>query len=163
MQQARRQYSATLIAEKAVRADESGDIMIERLHQATKQHRRVANRQGGEKDELVRLGRLGQRLNKQLIRNSGTAERSWWLRAAQNPLSGAGLGAAGGYATGNDPLMGAGIGLGAPWLLGRAMYSKAGQNWLRNGVPNTNRLIEVLGRTAPGAASGASASAQSAR
>lgn len=162
LQQARRQYSATLIAEKAVRADESGDIMIERIAQATKTHRRVATRQG-EKDELVRLGRLGQRLKKQLIPNSGTAERSWWLRAAQNPLSGAGLGAAGGYAMGGDPLAGAALGLGGPWAIGRGMYSKAGQNYLRRGVPNTNRLIEVLSRTAPGAASGAAASAQSAR
>lgn len=162
LQQARRQYSATLIAEKSVRADESGDIMIERIAQATKTHRRVATRQG-EKDELVRLGRLGQRLKKQLIPNSGTAERSWWLRAAQNPLSGAGLGAATGYATGNDPLLGAAIGLGGPWAIGRGMYSNAGQNYLRRGVPNTNRLIEVLSRTAPGAASGAAASAQSAR
>jgi len=162
LQEARRQYSATLIAEKAVRADESGDIMIERIAQATKKHRRVATRQG-EKDELVRLGRLGQRLKKQLIPNSGTAERSWWLRAAQNPLSGAGLGAGVGYATGNDPLVGAALGLGGPWAISRGMHSRAGQNYLRHGVPNTNRLIEVLSRTAPGAASGAAASARSAR
>lgn len=89
--QARRQYSATLIAEKSVRTDGSGDIMIERLDGATKRHRRVAHRQGTE-DELVKLARIGQHLKKVRVPNSGTAPRDWWLRAAQSPLT---LGAGG--------------------------------------------------------------------
>jgi hypothetical protein len=165
--EARRQYSATLIAEKAVRPDESGDIVIEKLHQATKTHRRVANRQGA-KDDLVMLGRLGHRLKKSLIPNSGTAERSWWLRAAQSPMStlapSAGLGIAG-ATMGSDPYTGAAMGLGAPWLLSRGMYSAPVQAWLKKGLPmpGRNHLIGALSRTAPGAATGISASEGSAR
>lgn len=165
--EARRQYSATLIAEKAVRPDSSGDIMIEKLHQATKTHRRVANRQGG-KDDLVMLGRLGHRLKKQLIPNSGTAERSWWLRAAQNPLSAAAGGGVAGATMGGDPYSGAAgaaLGLGAPWLLSRGMYSAPVQAWLKKGLPmpGRNHLIGVLSRTAPGVATGTVASEGSAR
>jgi hypothetical protein len=155
-QEARRQYSATLIAEKAVRPDGSGDIMIEKVAGATKKHRRVATRQGTT-DELVELGRLGQGLKKQLIPNSGTAERSWWLQALQNPIGHAGLGYAG-----LGPIGAVGA-LSMPWLAGRAMYSGVGQNWLRNGVPNTNLLREALSRTGPGVATGVVASGESAR
>jgi hypothetical protein len=155
-QQARRQYSATLIAEKAVRPDGSGDIMIGKVAGATKKHRRIATRHGTT-DELVDLGRLGQGLQKQLIPNSGTAERSWWLQALQNPIGHAGLGYAG---LGPVGAIGA---LSTPWLAGRAMYSGVGQKWLRNGVPNTNLLREALLRTGPGAATGLVASEGSAR
>lgn len=163
--EARRQYSATLVAEKAVRPDGSGDIVLEKLHQGTKKHRRVANRQAGlGKDDLVMLGQLGHTLKKHLIANSGTAERSWWLRAMQNPLTtlgpSAGLGLAGavtGETMGDNAYLGLGLGLGTPWLLSRGMYTPTVQNWLRKGLPmpGKNQLIEVLSRTAPGAASGA--------
>jgi hypothetical protein len=164
--EARRQYSATLIAEKAVRPDGSGDIVLTQLHQATKKHRRVANRQG-EGDELVKLGRLGHHLRKNLIPNSGTAERSWWLRTMQNPVSNLApsatlgtAGAVGGSMMGDNPLLGAGLGLGTPWLLSRGMYSPAVQAWLRKGlpVPGRNQLSAALSRTGPGVASGATAS-----
>lgn len=129
---ARRQYSATLIAEKSVRTDGSGNIRIETLDAATKKHRRVAHRQGTE-DELVKLARIGQHLKKVKIPDSGTAPRSWWLKAAENPLT-ASLAAAPSY------------------LAGKAMYSQAGQNWLRNGlpIPARGQVINALTRTMPG-------------
>lgn len=155
--QARRQYSATLIAEKAVRTDGSGNIRIEALDAATKRHRRIAHRQGTE-DRLVRLGRVGQHLKKVRIPNSGTAERSWWLKAAQSPLTmGAGAGAAGGYVgAGGDPTHL--LGLAAPFFLGRGMYSNMGQNWLRHGLqfPGRDLTINALTRLAPGATAGTS-------
>lgn len=150
--QARRQYSATLIAEKSVRTDGSGDIMIERLDGATKKHRRVAHRQGTE-DELVRLARIGQHLKKVRIPNSGTAERSWWLRAIQSPLAvPAGVGGAGYVAGGGDPLTALGA-LALPYAVSRGMYSQGGQNWLRQGLPFPGRdqVINALTRLAPGA------------
>jgi hypothetical protein len=164
--EARRQYSATLIAEEAVRNDGSGNVRIEALDAATKKHRRIEHRQGTE-DELVKLARIGQHLKKVRVPNSGSAERSWWLKAAQSPLTlGAGGASLGYAASGGDPYT-TGAGVLLPLALGRGMYSNFGQNWLRNGLPipralggqvTRNHLIGALSRTAPGAASGAIAS-----
>lgn len=151
--QARRQYSATLIAEKSVRTDASGHIRIEALDGATKKHRRIAHRQGTE-DELVKLARIGQHLKKVRIPDSGTTPRSWWLKAAQSPMTLGAGGAGVGLAAAGEPLTAAAVAM--PWALSRGMYSQAGQNWLRRGLPFAGRdtLINALTRTVPGAAAG---------
>ena len=160
-QQARRQYNATLIAEKAVDRDGSGNIRIEALDAATKKHRRVAHRQGTE-DPLVKLARMGQHLRKVRIPDSGTTPRAWWLKTAQNPLTlgtgGAGLGhVAGGDCARRWAAQPQGCSM--PWALSRGMYSPLVQNWLRNGlpIPARGQLINTLTRTAPGIFGGTTA------
>lgn len=104
----------------------------------------------------MRLARIGQHLKKVRIPNSGTAERSWWLRAIQSPLAVPAVTGTGGYvAGGGDPLTALGA-LALPYAVSRGMHSRGGQNWLRQGLPFPGRdtLINALTRLAPGATAG---------
>lgn len=106
----------------------------------------------GDLNELVSIGR---KFVSEQIPNSGTAQRL----AAQSLLTGggAGVGAIGAAATGNDWMTGAGIGLGvtgggllSPKLIQMMMNSPKGQAYLRQGLlsmtPEQQAIINAASR-----------------
>lgn len=98
----------------------------------------------------MKLARIGQHL-KVRIPDSGTAPRSWWLKALQSPATMGTSGAGVGFVAAGEPYTAAAVAL--PWAFSHGMYSQPIQNWLRRGLPFAGRdtLINALNQTAPGA------------
>jgi len=107
----------------------------------------------GDLNELVAVGR---KFVSDSIPNSGTAQRQL-MQSLMTGGGGAGIGATGAAATGNDPMQGAlyggGItaaGLLAPRAIQGAMNSKAGQAYLTKGLANLSAdeqaIIAALAR-----------------
>lgn len=102
--------------------------------------------------DLNDLTRIGQLFVRDQVPNSGTAQRQFY----QSLLTGGGLGG-GAMMMGADPATALGVGaasLAGPKLAQALMNAKPVQNYLANGVTNTNvlALAEALKRTAPAAA-----------
>lgn len=92
---------------------------------------------GGDLNDLVSIGRQFVSEN---IPNSGTAQRQF-IQSLITGGGGAGVGAAGAMATGNDPLKGAAVGAGVtagglltPRAIQLLMNSPAGQRYLTQGL-----------------------------
>lgn len=92
------------------------------------------------RSDLSDLSRIGQSFIKDQIPNSGTAQRQM-IQSLLTTGGGAGVGAGGAVATGNDPWQGAGVGAAiggasmlAPKVAQVLMNSPAGQQYLAHGL-----------------------------
>lgn len=118
----------------------TGDINASKLGDVVRRKDPQAYMFGKGETLLADVGRIGQTF-KNMVPNSGTAERTQWMRILTNPasLSGAGLagvgGGAGYYQGGPEgAAIGAGVGLGGPKAIQALMFSPMGQKWLTEGL-----------------------------
>jgi hypothetical protein len=154
--EARQQYANLMTVAPLAAKSETGDISGKTLLNAANQSSK--NAKFGGPSELAELGRIGRAFVADQIPNSGTAQRQL-IQSLLTGGGGAGLGAAGAAATGNDPIKGAGIGLGvtgmgllAPRAIQTLMNSEAGRAYLTNGLlrltPQELAGINALARPA---------------
>lgn len=154
--EARQQYANLMTVSPLAAKSETGDISGKTLLNAANQSSK--NAKFGGPSELAELGRIGRAFVADQIPNSGTAQRQL-IQSLLTGGGGAGLGAAGAAATGNDPIKGAGIGLGvtgmgllAPRAIQMLMNSEAGRAYLTNGLlrltPQELAGINALARPA---------------
>jgi hypothetical protein len=152
--QARREYANLMTVAPLAAKSETGDVSARTLLSAANQSNRNA-RFGGE-SELAELGRIGRAFVADQIPNSGTAQRQF-VQSLITGGGGAGVGAIGAAATGNNPMEGAAMGLGVgaaglltPRLIQAAMNSPAGQAYLTRGLleltPAELAAINAIGR-----------------
>lgn len=135
---ARRQYANLMTVAPEAAKSPTGDISGRTLLSAALRGNR--NAKFGGPSDIADLGRIGKQFIADQVQDSGSAQRL----AMQSLLTGgggAGVGAAGAYATGNNPMEGAlyGAGVGAaglvsPRVIQALMNSKAGQAYLKNQV-----------------------------
>jgi len=147
---AKRQYSNLKVIDKAMQrsgnAAAEGNIAPAALTQAVRQAdpTRFARGTGDLRD----LAQAGQLFVREQVPNSGTAQRTM----TQNLITGGGFGGLGYVATG-DPTVAvgsAGLALGGPMLVQALLRSKAGQEYLKNGLigstPARQTLADILRR-----------------
>jgi hypothetical protein len=135
---ARREYASLMTVAPLAAKSETGDISGRTLLNAANAGNKSAK--FGAPSELAELGRIGRAFVADNIPNSGTAQRQL-IQSLLTGGGGAGIGAVGAAATGNDPLKGAGIGLGVtgaglltPRLMQAMMNSEAGRAYLTRGL-----------------------------
>ncbi len=152
---ARQQYANLMTVAPVAARNEIGNVSGRTLLSAANNSNR--NARFGAPSELAELGRIGRAFVADQIPNSGTAQRMMMQSLLTG--GGAGIGAVGAAATGNDPLKGAGIGAGvtaggllSPRIAQMLMNSEAGQRYLTQGLlPLTEREIAMLTAAGRGA------------
>lgn len=154
-QGARQQYANLMTVAPVAAKNEAGDVSGKTLLSAANTANR--NAKFGAPSELAELGRIGRAFVADQVPNSGTAQRQL-MQSLLTGGGGAGVGAVGAAATGNDPLQGAGIGLGvtgagllAPRAIQMLMNSPAGQAYLTRGLlaltPAELAALNAVGRS----------------
>lgn len=157
--QARREYANLMTVAPLAAKNETGDISGKTLLAAANSSNK--NAKFGAPSELADLGRIGRAFVAEQIPNSGTAQRQI-IQSLLTGGGGAGVGAAGALATGNDPIKGAGVGAGlmaggllAPRAIQMLMNSPAGQAYLTRGLlPMTPKELALLTAAGRGAGAG---------
>ena len=148
-QQARRQYANLMTVAPIAAKDELGNVSGRTLLNAANTSNK--NAKFGGTSELAELGRVGRAFVADNVPNSGTAQRQF-MQSLMTGGGGAGIGAVGAAATGNDPVQGALIGGGvtaggllAPRAFQALMNSPAGQAYLKQGLlPLTKAQLAAL-------------------
>ena len=93
------------------------------------------------------IAKVGKKYIADNLPDSGTAQRSWWMNALQNPTAGVGglLGFAGGGPLG--ALAGIGMGAATPLAAQKALWSQGGKDFFKNGLvqmsPENLRLLRA--------------------
>lgn len=151
---ARREYANLMTVAPIAAKSETGDISGKTLLNAANNANR--NARFGAPSELADLGRVGRAFVAEQIPNSGTAQRQL-MQSLLTGSGGAGVGAVGAAATGNDPLHGAMVGGGvtaagllSPRVVQSLMNSPAGQAYLTRGLmaltPAERAALTAAGR-----------------
>lgn len=154
-QGARREYANLMTVAPVAARSETGDVSGRTLLSAANSTNR--NARFGAPSELAELGRVGRAFVADSIPNSGTAQRQF-MQSVLTGSGGAGVGAIGAAATGNDPMQGALIGGGvtaagllSPRVIQGLMNSPAGQAYLTRGLieltPAERAAISAIGRS----------------
>lgn len=154
-QGARREYANLMTVAPVAAKNEGGNVSGRTLLAAANAANK--NAKFGGPSELATLGRVGREFVADQIPNSGTAQRQF-MQSLLTGGGGAGLGAVGAVATGNDPMQGALIGGGVtaaglltPRVIQSLMNSPAGQAYLTKGLlamtPQQQALLNAGARS----------------
>lgn len=90
--------------------------------------------------EMVDLAKIGKQFVAENLPDSGTAQRSWYMNALQNPT--AGLGGILGFMHGGPigAVGGAALGAGTPLAAQKALWSDAGKKYLSSGAMDAGKI-----------------------
>lgn len=138
----RDQYKALKTIEKATDTA-SGNISPKKLFNELSKVNPQGMKYGFGNQDMPDLARIGKQFIAEQLPDSGTAQRSWYMNALQNPASGLGgllgfmhggpVGAVGGMA----------LGAGTPLAVQKALWSNAGKKYLSEGLMDSARVQRV--------------------
>jgi hypothetical protein len=95
--------------------------------------------------EVPDLARIGKRFVAETLPDSGSAQRSWYMNALQNPTTGLGLGSVAGFLTGGPvgAVGGAALGAATPLAVQKALWSDSGKKYLSKGLLDAAKIERI--------------------
>lgn len=135
----RKQYQAYKTIEKAT-DPANGSISPKKLINELARVNPQGMKLGRGNQEMADLARIGKQFVADTLPDSGTAQRSWYMQALQNPT--AGLGGVLGFLQGGPigAVGGAALGAGTPLAAQRALWSQAGKKYLSEGLMDAAKV-----------------------
>lgn len=135
----RKQYKAYKSIEKSTDAT-TGNVSPKKLINELARVNPQGVKLGRGDQELIDLAKVGKQFVAENLPDSGTAQRSWYMQALQNPT--AGLGGLLGFMHGGPigAVGGAALGAGTPLAVQKALWSQGGKKYLSDGLMDAAKI-----------------------